>query len=278
MNWRYYEKSTPREVEDGIEAQSKRGDIGEQWWSRRFVEVVESYSKVNRLQRGKRYARKGQVVELTVEEGVVSAKVQGSQTDPYEVTITGDALDEEDWQQVEAAMAERAVFAAQLLVEEMPADIEEAFEACEYSLFPDSYSDMATSCTCPDSANPCKHLSAVFYILAEKFDDDPFLIFRWRGQSRDELLARLRELRDVDDDREQSEEAFKKGDDRPIGECLDEFWETGDALETVRIRPGKSEVPDAALSRLGQSPAGLNQVHEELTQFYVEMTDEDAPH
>ena len=89
MNWRYYEKSTPREVEDGIEAQSKRGDIGEQWWSRRFVEVVESYSKVNRLQRGKRYARKGQAVELDVEEGIVSAKVQGSQSDPYEVTITG---------------------------------------------------------------------------------------------------------------------------------------------------------------------------------------------
>ncbi|EMA56698.1 hypothetical protein [Halococcus thailandensis] len=41
MSWRYYEKSTPKEVEDGIEAQSKRGDIGEQWWSRRFVDVVE---------------------------------------------------------------------------------------------------------------------------------------------------------------------------------------------------------------------------------------------
>jgi uncharacterized Zn finger protein len=273
MNWRYYEKSTPREVEDGIEAQSKRGDIGEQWWSRRFVEVVESYSKVNRLQRGKRYARKGQVVELDVEEGIVSAKVQGSQSTPYEVTITGDALDEEGWRQVEAAMAERAVFAAQLLVEEMPADIEEAFEACEYSLFPDTYSDMATNCTCPDSANPCKHLSAVFYILAEKFDDDPFFIFRWRGRSRDELLARLRELRDVDDNREQSEVAFKTGDDRPIGECLDEFWASGEALEEVTIRPGKSEVPDAALSRLGQPPTELDQVHEELRQSYVEMTD-----
>ncbi|WP_049998799.1 SWIM zinc finger family protein [Halococcus sediminicola] len=97
--------------------------------------------------------------------------------DFYEITIAGDALDEEGWRQVEAAMAERAVFAAQLLVEQMPADIEEAFEACEYSLFPDSYSDMATNCTCPNSANPCKHLAAVFYIPAEKFDDDPFLIF-----------------------------------------------------------------------------------------------------
>ena len=70
-------------------------------------------------------------------------------------------------------MADRAVFAARLLAEEMPADIEEVFEACDISLFPESYSDMKTNCSCPDSANPCKHLAAVFYILAERFDDDP---------------------------------------------------------------------------------------------------------
>src|SRR5699024_2979711 len=97
MSWRYYEKSTPKDDEDGIEAQSKRGDIGEQWWSRRFVDVVESYSKSLRITRGKRYARKGQVVELTVENGLVSASVQGSQSPPYDITIRGDALEEAMW-------------------------------------------------------------------------------------------------------------------------------------------------------------------------------------
>lgn len=275
MNWRYYENRSPKDVEDGIEAQSKRGDIGEQWWSRRFVDTVESYSKSNRITRGKRYARKGQVVDLTVENGVVSATVQGSRSDPYEITIRGDALNEKTWQQVEQAMADRAVFAAQLLTEEMPADIEEVFEACNVSLFPQSYSDMSTNCTCPDSANPCKHIAAVFYILAEQFDDDPFLIFRWRGRSRESLLDSLQDLRDVDDKSNAQDVSFETGDDRPIGECLDEFWTAGESVEKVHIRSGTASVADAALQRLGQPPAELADVHERVIENYTEMTDEE---
>jgi len=274
MSWRYYEKSTPKDVEDGIEAQSKRGDIGEQWWSRRFVDVVESYSKSTRITRGKRYARKGQVVELTVENGLVSASVQGSQSTPYEITIRGDALAEETWRELEQVMADRAVFAARLLAEEMPADIEEVFEACGVSLFPASYSDMATTCSCPDSADPCKHLAAVFYILAERFDDDPFLIFRWRGRSRDTLLDRLQELRSVDGESEPDAVTFEKGDDRPIRECFDEFWTAGESIEEVHIRSGTADVADATLRQLGQPPAGLGPVHETVTEYYTEMTED----
>lgn len=273
MNWRYYENRSPKEVEDGIEAQSKRGDIGEQWWSRRFVDVVESYSKSNRITRGKRYARKGQVVDLTVENGVVSATVQGSRSDPYEVTIRGDALDEVTWQEVEQAMADRAAYAARLLAEEMPVDIEEVFEACDVSLFPQSYRDMTTNCTCPDTANPCKHIAAVFYILAEQFDENPFLIFRWRGRSRETLLDRLQELRGVDDESVSEDISFEKGDARPIGECLDEFWRGGESVEEIHIRSGTADVADATLQRLGEPPAGLADVHETVAEYYTKMTD-----
>lgn len=273
MNWRYYDNRSPKTVEDGIEAESKRGDIGEQWWSRRFVDVVESYSRSNRITRGKRYARKGQIVDLSVENGVVSAAVQGSRADPYEITIRGDALDEAIWAEVERAMADRAVFAARLLAEEMPADIEEVFETCGVSLFPESYRDMATNCTCPDSANPCKHLAAVFYVLAERFDDDPFLIFRWRGRSRDALLDNLRELRGVNEESSSGQAAFEKGDDRPIGECLDEFWAGGEDAGEVHIRSGTADVADATLQRLGEPPDEVADVHERIAEFYAEMTD-----
>ena len=40
-------------------------------------------------------------------------------------------------------------------------------------------------CSCPDSEVPCKHLAATFYLLAEAFDEDPFLILRWRGRDRE---------------------------------------------------------------------------------------------
>jgi uncharacterized Zn finger protein len=48
-------------------------------------------------------------------------------------------------------------------------------------------------CSCPDWGVPCKHLAAVCYVLAEAFDDDPFEMLAWRGQSRDALLAALRQ-------------------------------------------------------------------------------------
>jgi uncharacterized Zn finger protein len=276
MNWRYYENRSPKEVEDGIEAQSKRGDIGEQWWSRRFVDVVESYSKSNRITRGKRYARKGQVVDLTVETGVVSATVQGSRSDPYEITIRGDALDEETWQEVAQAMADRAAYAARLLAEEMPAEIEEVFEACDVSLFPETYRDIRTNCTCPDSANPCKHIAAVFYILAEQFDEDPFLIFRWRGRTRETLLDTLQELRGVDTDNDSDSDgvSFETGDDRPLGECMGEFWTVDESLDGVQIRSGTTDVADAMLQRLGEPPATLADVYEPVAEYYTEMTGE----
>ncbi len=274
MNWRYYDNRSPKEVEDGIEAQSKRGDIGDQWWSRRFVDVVESYSKSNRITRGKRYARKGQVVDLTVETGLVSATVQGSRSDPYEITIRGDALDEETWADIEQTMADRAAYAARLLAEEMPTNIEEVFEACGVSLFPDSYRDMRTNCTCPDSANPCKHIAAVFYILAEQFDEDPFLIFRWRGRTRETLLENLQERRGVDDESHADGVAFETGDDRPLGACLEEFWQVGESLETVQIRSGTADVADAALQRFGEPPTDISDIHEPVAEYYLEMTEQ----
>src|SRR5262249_51645318 len=42
---------------------------------------------------------------------------------------------------------------------------------------------------------PCKHIAAVFYLLAEAFDDDPFSILAWRGRTREDLLAGLHAAR-----------------------------------------------------------------------------------
>lgn len=273
MSWQYYDNRSPKTVEEGIEAQSKRGDIGEEWWSRRFVDVVESYSISNRIQRGKRYARKGQVVDIDVENGVVSATVQGSRPDPYKVTIRGDALDESTWEEIENAMVDRAAFAARLLIGEMPPDIEEVFDACGVSLFPNTYGDMRTNCTCPDTANPCKHLAAVFFILAEQFDEDPFLIFRWRGRSRETLLDNLRELRGEEATGEGEGVSFEQGDDRPIGECLRDFWQAGDALLEVSIRSRGGGDGSATLERLGDPPNGFD-VTEPVTTYYATLTEQ----
>ncbi len=190
--------ATPRAVDGGVVARSTRGAIGEHWWSRRFIQVLESFALGSRLTRGKNYARRGQVVSLQVSTGVVTASVQGSRKSPYRVTITLPAFSELVWAKVEVTLAEQAIHSAMLLAGEMPRDLEEVFAVAGAPLFPQQAKDLTLSCSCPDWEVPCKHLAATFYLLAESFDDDPFAILLWRGRSREALLNRLRELRGSD--------------------------------------------------------------------------------
>ena len=179
-------------------ARSARGAIGEHWWSRRFIEVLESFALGSRLTRGKNYARRGQVLSLAVAPGVVTASVQGSRKKPYKVSVGLPAFSELVWAKVELTLAEQAIHSARLLAGEMPVDLEEVFLAAGAPLFPQRAGDLTLSCSCPDWEVPCKHLAATFYLLAERFDDDPFAILLWRGRSREALLNRLRELRGSD--------------------------------------------------------------------------------
>jgi uncharacterized Zn finger protein len=188
-------RSKPRSVDGGIKARSARGAIGESWWSRRFIQVLESFAIGTRLTRGRSYARKGQVISLDVAPGVVAASVQGSRVEPYRVSIGLAPFPAQTWTKVETRLAEQALYSAQLLAGEMPPEIEQVFADAGAPLFPSAIRELEMACSCPDAAVPCKHLAATFYLLAEAFDADPFQILHWRGREREELLGRLRELR-----------------------------------------------------------------------------------
>ena len=95
------------------------------------------------------------------------------------------------WNKLAKVLSQQAVFAAKLLAGEMPQDIETAFTKAKLSLFPEKLKDLETDCSCPDWSNPCKHIAAVYYLLGEEFDRDPFLIFKLRGMSREEFVALL---------------------------------------------------------------------------------------
>lgn len=193
--WPRYEESRPRPVEGGLAARSQRGAIGDTWWSQRFIQVLERYGVGGRMQRGRRYARAGQVVALTVDAGRVDAVVQGSRVEPYRCRLAPVPLTDTEWDAVIDELAARAAYAARLLAGEMPADIEDVFTAAGVPLFPHAWADVRAACSCPDWENPCKHLAAVLYLLAEHFDADPFLVLAWRGRDREALLAGLRARR-----------------------------------------------------------------------------------
>jgi uncharacterized Zn finger protein len=197
-DWWYYPRytpTTPKAVKDGIKTKSRHGDIGETWWSKRWLDVLHSFGMGARLDRGKSYARRGQVVSIDIGKGVVKAKVQGSRPSPYAITMKLRPLTDGQWAKVTEALASRAAFAAGLLAGEMPREVEQVFAQAGVPLFPQRKGDLETDCSCPDWANPCKHLAAVHFILAERFDTDPFLIFHLRGRTRDEVVKALREAR-----------------------------------------------------------------------------------
>jgi uncharacterized Zn finger protein len=253
--WEDWPPARPIRVDGGIRAKSKRGAIGEQWWSRRFISVLESYGMSGRLARGRSYARAGQVLDFELSQGKVTARVQGSRVRPYQVRIGVLPLTTAQWRRVQDRLASQALFRAKLLAGEMPREIEEVFAECGTPLFPRSPADLDMHCSCPDWEVPCKHLAAVCYVLAEDFDRDPFGMLAWRGKARDELLAALRQIQaspgHVSPGQPGPDQAGPgreaQADDLarphrgsldvpapPLEECLDGFWSPG--LSPARLR------------------------------------------
>ncbi|WFF00763.1 SWIM zinc finger family protein [Micromonospora sp. WMMD964] len=192
---RFADYGRPRRVDGGLRARSSRGAIGRSWWSRRFLEVLESFALGTRLTRGRSYARAGQVLTLDIAPGRVSAVVQGSRPKPYQVSIALRPFPAPLWSRIEEELAGQAFFSARLLAGDLPDELEELFVAAGAPLFPAGVDELTQRCNCPDFAVPCKHLAATFYLLAEAFDADPFELLHWRGRSRAELLDELRARR-----------------------------------------------------------------------------------
>ncbi|ONI74737.1 hypothetical protein ALI144C_38660 [Actinosynnema sp. ALI-1.44] len=215
--WEDYPSTGPIKVENGIKARRTRGKMATSWWSQRFITVLEELQLGGRMTRGKTYARAGQVMSLDISAGKVIAKVQGSRPEPYAVKLISKPLSPQQWDLVTERLAGMALFAAKLLAGQMPSEIEEVFAELDVPLFPAAARDLPMHCSCPDWAVPCKHVAAVCFLLAERFDDDPFLIFEWRGRSKTELLDRLR--------RSRAEEA--PAPPPPPEPAFDDFFGTG---------------------------------------------------
>jgi len=244
----HYPPARPRRAA-GITARSQRGPLGESWWSKRFVAVIEGFGHGARLTRGRAYARSGQVLDLSIRPGEVAASVQGTRDKPYSVTLRIDVYSAEQWARVERALVESAGYTAELLDGRMPERIDRVFATAGLTLFP-VRREFRTDCTCPDWENPCKHVSAACYILAEHFDRDPFALLAWRGRDRAVLLRRLEALRDD----AAWQEAEEEPQDAPLAQFVDAYWQAGAALPEP-LAPHPDAPAGAILDRLG--PLGV---------------------
>ena len=251
MEW--WDKPTQRrEAKGGIKAQSKTGAFGKSWWAKRWISTLESFDLGSRLTRGRSYARSGQVLSINIEPGLVRAKVQGSSSKPYGVDIKVKALSEAAWERVAEALSSQALFTAKLMAGEMPDAIEEAFQGAGLSLFPAKLQDIETDCTCPDWSNPCKHIAAVYYLLGEEFDRDPFLIFQMRGMGREAFLKLLgAQSGAASEPEEAAEEIFPPEPLKADGAL---FWQGQPLPETIFGDLSLPPVAAALPRRLGNFP------------------------
>ena len=176
----------------GIRAQESRSGGARTWWARRWVEVLERMGLGARLGRGKHYAVSGQVTGMRLEGPHVEAQVVGTRQDPYRVTIDFRVPEGAARESIVSCIKGEPMLAARLLADDLPTEVEQTFRDCGLDFFPGGklapgVYDMTTACSCPDYANPCKHVSAVLLILGEEIARRPMTLLELRGIGEEEL-------------------------------------------------------------------------------------------
>jgi uncharacterized Zn finger protein len=236
-----------------------------EWWAQRWIDVLESFGWIRRLARARIYAREGNVLSLNFEGEKVTAQVQGTAPEPYEVSLSLDPFTDEQWSYVIESMAERAIFSAKLLAGEMPQTIEEVFTGNGLSLFPFTKFDIHSRCSCPDPANPCKHIGAVYYLLGDRFSEDPFVLFQLRGRTKEEIISTLRQLRST------GESAIAPQPTAPQKTplTLEHFWDYPEQLEPSLIVITPPPSSETVLDVLGPIPIRTDPASIQTTMDYL---------
>ncbi len=261
-------------IEGPIHAMSRRGEFGREWWGKQWVAAVESFYHDDRLKRGRTYARNGSVQQLEISYGGAFARVQGSRDYPYCTSVYLNPFTADEWKRALAALGEQAIYSAKLLAGEMPANVEDIFKGIGLSLFPRSLEDIYFECSCPDYGNPCKHASAVYYLLAEQIDADPFVLFHLRGRTREQMLAALRGHRSAVTS--PATEAVPAPEPQaevveapPLDADLEHFWsgEPVNLIHSVPVMPNKPPL----LAQLGDPPGNIGP---DVAMLYRKVSEE----
>lgn len=171
------------------------------WWGDRFIQALEAFTDDNRLKRGRSYARGGKVKSFEIEKNKITAKVRGSvnayfgvyKEPTYNIDIEITPIAKTRWSEVIQRLSSKASIISRLLLNEVPENIEDTFDDLGLHLLPHSSKDFKTNCSCPDYANPCKHIAGVYYLVASQLDNNPWLLFELRGLSKAELQGKLAE-------------------------------------------------------------------------------------
>ena len=245
------------------------------WWGKVFIEALESLTDSGRLQRGRSYAKGGKVKSFDIDGNLITAVVRGSvnpyfgvyKEPTYIISIEIIAIAEDQWDLIIDKLASKASVISRLLLNEVPENIESSFSELGFHLLPHDRGDFHTQCSCPDYANPCKHIAGVYYLVAAQLDENPFLLFELRGLSKSELQKKLaqtplgkvlsEELNAKEVAVELSDSLYTKVEKRSRKEQLSarEFWLGAKRLPQTIDVPTANSVPAIAIKKEGDFPA-----------------------
>ncbi|WP_336206992.1 SWIM zinc finger family protein [Nonomuraea sp. LPB2021202275-12-8] len=162
------------------------------WWGRAWIKALEDTSLDQvMLQKGRAYAKTGQVGPITVSPGRLAAVTE----DEYDTVVHVEQLTDAEWERFLDQVAAKAGHIAALLDRDMPHDLVEAAEDAGVPLLP-TVGDLEPGCACPDWGHPCKHAAALCYQASWLLDGDPFVLLLLRGRGEQDLIEALQQ-RDV---------------------------------------------------------------------------------
>jgi uncharacterized Zn finger protein len=245
------------------------------WWGQRFLEALEQRMDRGRLSRGRAYAGPNRLLAFAIDGPIIRATVRGNKNpyfgvyeEPrYKVSIRLKAIPKAKWAAIIAELSGNAAWISRLLMSEMPDNIESVFEQSGVRLLPGGGTDLRSDCSCPDYANPCKHIAGAYYKVASLLDRDPFLLFELRGMDKDslqQLLAasplgqalatQLTEPQAIS--LEYSSQRYTPPSRVTVdGLGLDAFWRGREALPDPEQQPGFGTTSAALIKRQGDYPA-----------------------
>jgi uncharacterized Zn finger protein len=245
------------------------------WWGKVFIEALESFTDSGRLQRGRSYANGGKVKSFEIDGNHITAKVRGSinpyfgvyKEPTYNISLEITPIAKSKWNLVVDKLSSKASTISRLLLNEVPENIDDSFAELGLHLLPHSRQDFKTKCSCPDYANPCKHIAGVYYLVAAQLDENPFLLFELRGLSKSELQAKLaqtplgkilsEELNTKEVPLELSTSFYTRIEKRSLKEqpSAREFWLGTKRLPQTIDVPATNSVPAIAIKKQGDYPS-----------------------
>jgi uncharacterized Zn finger protein len=161
--------------------------LGKTFWGKAWCKHIEGFCDFDsRLPRGKTYVRNDSILDLQIRTGLVTAMVMGSEL--YSIRVKISPLTPAQWKAIKKKCAGQIGSLVELLQGRLSDAVMESVTGQNDGLF-FKPGQITMACSCPDSAEMCKHLAAVLYGVGCRLDEEPELLFKLRGVDHLELLT-----------------------------------------------------------------------------------------